>query len=228
MVDAATVPTGIFPAPRHSTSSQNSLGAAAVLDKVLSFQVFLCRYFPAPPTCLQNLQLAFLTAGEGPRPSPLNRMEKTKMKSRHPTSTASVSAPRAFYWILCSNFNVYIEAQKQQGQNVKFHLKIVPNNCMLIRVTYIICQSFVGVLMLSKYSYPMLRHLPIPEQETDGSQFQHVRESTFAQRTFCPNIGPDLEPLGIFKIPCEHSLNDALLTPPRNQATLMQKLRGHS
>ena len=144
MVDTATVPTSLFLVLGHSMSSQNSLGVAAVLDKykVLSFQVFLYRY-PHPTTWhVSKIYNLHSSTKRRAKTLPLNWMEKAKMKSRGPRSTPSVSAPRTFYWIHCSDFNVYRGVPKCQGQNVKFHLKIVPNNCMLVRVTYITCQSF--------------------------------------------------------------------------------------
>ena len=144
MVDTAMVPTGLFLALGHSMSSQNSLGAAAVLDKykVLSFQVFLCRY-PHPTTWhVSRIYNLHSSTKRRAKTLPLNCMKKAKMKSRCPTSTPSVSAPRTFYWIHCSDFNVYRGVPKWQGQNVKFHLKTVPNSCMLVRVTYITCQNF--------------------------------------------------------------------------------------
>ena len=47
----------------------------------------------------------------------------------------------------------------------------------------------------------------------------------FRSEDFCPDVGP--KTTDVFKTPCEHSLTDAL-TPPGNQATLMQEPRGLS
>lgn len=58
--------------------------------------------------------------------------------------------------------------------------------------------------------------------------FQHAGESTFAQMTFALfGARPRTTDMS-FKTPHKHSLRDTLLTLPRNEATLMQDLRGHS
>ena len=86
MVDSATVPTGLFLALGHSTSSQNSLGAVAALDKykVLSFQVFLCRYpRPQPPDMSPESTICIPPPTEGPRPTKLDGKSKNEKQIPH-------------------------------------------------------------------------------------------------------------------------------------------------
>ena len=86
MVDSATVPTGLFLALGHSTSSQNPLGAVAALDnyKVLSFQVFLCRYpRPQPPDMSPESTICIPPPTEGPRPTKLDGKSKNEKQIPH-------------------------------------------------------------------------------------------------------------------------------------------------